>query len=278
MIQYKYNEEEYAKQIEKNGFLTKYHMYELTILVKYWKSQGIKPKQRKEMIYEFCEKHIENFNKVKYFRKINTVLRNGSKKDNPLIIVKEIPITDREIEYINGLNIDYNYKKVLFTLLVNNKIKKEVCRIRYGDVLKFNYVGGKQKYFNEIFEMSKIPNTYKINNIINYLSNNGYIDIRTKGKINLLFVESIESSNKVVFNITTFDNIGYYFDWYNGDEKIIRCENCGKLIKQTSNRKKYCSSCWKDKDAELNKQRCKRYYHKKKQISHGLENPANLHE
>jgi len=50
------------------------------------------------------------------------------------------------------------------------------------------------------------------------------------------------------------------------------------LIKQTSNRKKYCSSCWKDKDAELNKQRCKRYYHKKKQISHGLENPANLHE
>jgi hypothetical protein len=246
LIQYKYNEEEYAKQIEKNGFLTKYHMYELTILVKYWKSQGIKPKQRKEMAYKFCEKYIENFNKVKYFRKINTVLRNGSKKNNPLIIIKEIPITDAEIEYINNLDIDYNYKKVLFTLLVNNKIKKEVCKIRYGDVLKFNYVGGKQKYFNDIFEMSKIPNTYKINNIMNYLSNNGYIDIRTKGKINLLFVESIESSNKIVFNITTFDNIGYYFDWYNEDEKIIRCEDCGKLIKQTSNRRKYCSSCWKE--------------------------------
>ena len=76
MIQEKYNEEEYAKQIEQHGFLTERHNYELVLLVKYWKKLGIKPKQRKEKLYEFCKKYIVNFNDVLYFKQINTALKN----------------------------------------------------------------------------------------------------------------------------------------------------------------------------------------------------------
>lgn len=243
MIEYKYNELKYAQRIEQSGFLTKYHVYELTLLVKLWKQQGIKPKERKEKIYEFCEKHIKGFNKVKYFKKINSALNSGGKKNNPLIIIDEVPITENEIKYINNLQLDYSCKKILFSLLVNNKIKKGICRLKYGDSSNYNFIGGKQKYYNEIYETSKISKTQKINNIINTLQALGFIDVRTRGRINLLFIDNIENSNRILFNITTFDNIGYYLDWYNGDPKIIRCENCSKLIKQTNSVRKYCKAC-----------------------------------
>lgn len=269
MIDYRYNEEEYAKQIEKSGFLTKYHNYELTLLVKLWKKNNIKPKQRKEKIYKFCEKYIENFNDVKFFRKINAALKNGSKKDNPLINIEKIPITDKEIQYINDLDIEYNYKKVIFCLLVNMKIKKEICKIKYSKNIEGNYISGTQKRYNEILKVSKISNTYKINDIINVLEKLGLIDVRTRGKINLLFIKNIEDSCKIIFNINTFDNIGYYFDWYNGDKKIIRCENCGKLIRQSANNRKYCRSCAREVLKEQWKDASKKYYH-----SHKSENPS----
>lgn len=246
MNQYKYNEEEYAKIIESKGFLTQYHTYELTLLVKYWKKKGIKPKERKEKIYEFCKKHIEKFNEVKYFRKINYVLNKGNRKDNPLIIINNIPITDNEFKYINKSNIEYDYKKILFSLLVSMKIKKEILRQKYGNQSDFYFIGGTQKIFDEIFEMSKLPNNiYEINSIINMFENLGYVDVRTKGKINLLFMNEIEKSDVIVFEIITFDNIIYYFDFYNGDEKIIKCIDCGTFIKQSKNKhKKYCKICW----------------------------------
>jgi len=59
-------------------------------------------------------------------------------------------------------------------------------------------------------------------------------------------MNNIKENGIVVFEITTFDNIGYYFDLYNGDSKIIGCSECGKLIKVTSNRQKFCRSCWKE--------------------------------
>jgi hypothetical protein len=45
------------------------------------------------------------------------------------------------------------------------------------------------------------------------------------------------------------------------------------LIKQTSNRRKYCSSCWKD----INREQIRKRVQKHRQRN-ALENPANLHE
>jgi hypothetical protein len=251
LIDFKYNEEKYAEVLLEKGFQTKYNNYELRILAKYYKYKGHKAKERKELLYEFCEKFIPNFNKVKYFTKINSALRYGSKRDNQLLVINEIPITDEEIVYINGLDIDYVYKKVLFTLLVQNKIKKEICNLTYGKASEFNYFGGKNQKYQEIQQISKISSKHKINSIVNYLDEKQLIEIRTRGKINLLFIDKIPVSDNVVMKITTFDNVGYYLDWYNGDKKISNCTDCGKLIRITSNRKKYCSGCWNNKEKEL---------------------------
>lgn len=269
----KYNEKLYAERLLTEGFLTKYIAYELKILVKYFKQEKkISAKERKILLYEFCEKYISEFNRVKYFKIINSALRYGSKGINKLIVINSIPITDKEIEYINELEIEEHYKKVLFTLLVKIKLNKELCLQKFNNASKFNFFGGKVELYKEIKQMSKIPDIYDINIIINELSTMGYIDIRNRGRVNLLFIESIEVSKEIVFEITNFYNIGYYFDWFNGANGVIKCENegCEEIVKKTNNNMKYCVNCAKEVKLEQNKL-WKREYDKSRKI----ENPYN---
>ena len=247
MNPYKYNERKYAEKILKEGFLTNYYIYELKLVAKFYKKIGCKPKDRKELLYKFCEKHMENFNRVRFYKTINSILRFASKKTSKIIEIDKIPVYDEEVDYINNLDLNYHYKKVLFALLVQNKINKEIAEILYNNPSQYNFFGGSKKHFTEIKEMAKIPTKYNINKIIHHFSNEGLVEVRTRGKINLLFVEDIPQGEEVVMEITTYDNVGYYFDWYNGDKKIAECVECGKLIKLTSNRKKYCEECWREK-------------------------------
>jgi len=261
----KYNEKLYAERLLKEGFLTKYIAYELKILVKYYKQEmKISAKQRKILIYEFCEKYIIEFNRVKYFKIINSALRYGSKGINKLIVINSIQVTDKEIEYINGLEIEEHYKKVLFTLMIKTKLNKELCLQKFNNASKFNFFGGKVELYKEIKQMSKIPDTYDINIIINYLSNMGYIDIRNRGRVNLLFIENIELSNDIVFEVNNFYNIGYYFDWFNGENGVIKCENegCEELVKKTGKNQKYCKECWKEIWRNYNADKQKEYRNK----------------
>ena len=256
MIQFRYNEKKYAEEILKKGFLTQYHRYELKILVKYYKEVlEEKASERKKLVYEFCENNIVKFNRVKYFKIINSALAYGSKRINKLILIESVPITKNEIKYINGLKLDSIHKKILFTFIVKNKLNKEMSKQIYGKVSDYNIFGGKTESYKEVFEMSRLSGEYDINKLVNGLSNLGYVDVRTRGKINLSFIDDIvvdkdDKGNKIdniVFEITNFDNVGYYFDWYNGDDKYMKCENevCGEIIKKTNGNIKYCIDCAK---------------------------------
>ena len=281
MIQFRYNEKKYAEEILKKGFLTQYHRYELKILVKYYKEVlEEKASERKKLVYKFCENNIVKFNRVKYFKIINSALAYGSKRINKLILIESVPITKNEIKYINGLKLDSIHKKILFTFIVKNKLNKEMSKQIYGKVSDYNIFGGKTESYKEVFEMSRLSGEYDINKLVNGLSNLGYVDVRTRGKINLSFIDDIvvnkdEKGNKIdniVFEITNFDNVGYYFDWYNGDEKYVKCENegCGEVIKKVNNRQKYCKSCWE----EINRDQI-RLRVKKHRDCNGLEKPCN---
>jgi len=284
MIQLRYNEKKYAEEILKKGFLSQYHRYELKILVKYYKEiLNEKASERKKLVYEFCENNIVKFNRVKYFKIINTALAYGSKRINKLILIENIPITKNEIEYINGLELENVHKKILFTFIVKNKLNKEMSKQIYGKVSDYNIFGGKTESYKEVFEMSRLSGEYNINKLVNDLSNLGYVDVRTRGKINLSFINDIiidkDKKGKVIddiiFKIINFDNVGYYFDWYNGDEKYMKCENdgCEEIIRKTNGNIKYCSDCAKEIKKEQDRIADKKYRDKIK--NEKAEKPLN---
>lgn len=264
------DEEAHAKEMLQKGFLSKYHNAEMVILVKYYKSIGTKPKQRKELLYEFCEQNIPEFNKVLFFRSINIALRKGGTKKNKLIVIKSILITDKEIEYINNLELDYMYKKLAFGLLVKNKITKEISKIYTDEALtnipKFNYFGKGRHDYQQLREMSKIPNNCNVNIMIQHLAIKEIVTTKNRGKIDLSFINKIEYSENIAITVFDFNNVGSYFDLYNKDKTVAQCagNDCIKIIKLTAHNKKYCEVCWREAKSKQDRIADKKYRERKR--------------
>lgn len=270
MFEFKYDEKSQAEKIINEGFSSNHLTGELKVLAKYFKYLGQKPKEREESLYEVCKKHLADFNKVSYFRRINAALNYAKKKDSELIVVESVPVYKSELDYINSLDILHYYKKVVFTLLILSRLSKQVQTIR--DASKVNsefFFGGNQRNYQELKLSSKTPQQSKrnkikgIHDIIGDLDKEGIIEIRGRGYIRLSFAYSL-LPDELAFEVTTFDDIGYYYDLHTGENKIKKCEECGKLIKVKSNRTRNCTLCSDAIRKDQNRKKSLKYYHNNK--------------
>jgi hypothetical protein len=247
-MNYKYNELEYAEIIYNNGFQSKYIYTELRLLVLYFRDiLGMKPKEREFNLYKFCSEHIPKFKKENYYKSINKALKEGSNKQQKLITISKVDIYKSELDYINSFEINQDYKKVMLTFLVQLKLNKIIYEYKYNKKYNMQYFyGGKVKY-NSIKKMSNIPKSMSLNDeVINSLNNLKLITILHRGKISLDYINNCKHEGEIAIEITDFENVGLYLDYYNNIKGIIECSNCNKITKVNSNRQKYCPTCWKE--------------------------------
>lgn len=244
MFKYQYKEKTYAEEILKNGFTSNHVWHELKILAKYYKEMDIKPKQRKEMIYSFCEKNLPGYDRVIHFKMINSVLNYAANKKNKLTEIESVTVSENELDFISTLGIKHDYKKILFTLLVLDKLNKKYHEVNENKLSDEHYFGGDKKY-KELILSSKVTlkKTKDIHNIIGELANQRLLETVGKGNIKLSFIYNIVSDYKVGLVVSTFDNIGLYYDLYVQTDKVKECECCETPIKMANNKTKYCESC-----------------------------------
>jgi len=274
-MDYKYNELSYAEEVYKKGFLTKYFATELRLLVLYYRDVlELKPKEREFKIYEFCRKYIPNFRKEKFYKTINRALNNGGKKDQKLISISKIDIYKLELDYINSLDINQEYKKVMFTFLVQLRLNKMIFEYRHdGEEYNMSYFKGGVKKYNNIKKISNIPVKMLLNDeVINTLEKLELVTIVHKGTILLDYIKNCKQEGDVAFSISDFDNIGYYLDYYNKENGVIKCENqgCEKLVKKKSNNQKFCIDCAKKVEKENSVERKRKQRNNEK--CHEVEN------
>lgn len=239
---YKYDEIKYAEIIYKSGFKTKYFSTDLKILALYFRDVlKLKSKDRTNELYDFCGQHIPNYNKAKHFKIIDSALKYASARKNKLIVIPKIDIYQDEVAYINSLDIDYNFKRVMFAFLVQIKLNHQVAAIRSGIIsTNIHFRGGKKKY-NSIKKMAKIPQNIKINDdVIYYLNQLGLVKCKYKGLIELTFLKNCNESGDVVISVINYGNSGWYFDYYNGVDKMALCGYCKQPFKVTVKNKVYC--------------------------------------
>lgn len=190
----------------------------------------------------------------------------------------------------------YECKKLLFTLMFKmtvNKLISETKSTKTDFKYKGMYFKGGQKKYTELKKLAKLPEKIKINeDIINTLWKNGYVSPMYNGLIKLNFMEKIyemrtihekknknknnagnthETENKndvenkeqeldtaIALQIKDFDSVGWYFDFYKKDKKIVICKECEKIFIKDSNRREYCSDeCSKKADRKKAKERMK---------------------
>lgn len=223
-----YDEVEYAQKILSDGFITRRKIYELSILSKYYHSQGKSKKEIFDLLVKFCEEHMENFNKILYFDKLNSIVNTG--KNIPIKRVKYIGINKNDMDIIDSLpNIEL--KKVLTTIIVMCKIKHETTGGRYVN----------NKYSN-LSRISNIRTTSKIRNLLFELVNLGLINICINGAIE--YLGEITDDNDYLFTVKDFNNIGLYLMNYT-NHKYIECSECGRMMRKKNNSNKFCTECAK---------------------------------
>jgi hypothetical protein len=260
-MNYKYNELEYAKTIYENGFQTKHIVTELRLVATYLRRYlNYKPKDLREVMYNFCSKYIPEYNKVKHYKIINRAINQACKKGSALIKVDEITVYDYELAYIDTLQIcnedgeivkfSYDCKKVVFTLLCLMKLNKHISKQKNGEESKGLYFKGGNKKYNDLKKASKINDKIKINDDIIYsLGQSGIITVLFNGLIKLNFMDDLNNLKEsktgndcnVCITIKNFDNIGWYYDFYSNVINIKLCKHCNQPFKQTKHDILYCS-------------------------------------
>lgn len=218
--------------------------YFITLTAKYYFSDELNAEQLSGIIKEkTLEFDLDNYQEYKYHNKITSTCEGlfiGS-IDRRFKEREYIPIYDNEIKIISALPTD-RQKKLMFTFLA-------VARYMDCD----GWINKKtSKDISELFRLANVNLTSdKRNELLHELYINGHISFGKKVD-NLNIRVKLDDSGDVVYKITNFENVG---NQYIGNFKrgYKQCKMCGKVIKNTSNKKMYCNKCALDNELKSKK-------------------------
>lgn len=276
MNKFQYKEKDYAEEILNNGFTSKYIASELKILSKYYKSEGKNEEEIKELLTLFCKTNLKGYREAVHFKMINSAVKFGFNERNKLIQIDNVDVTNKELEAIENMDIPHEYKRVVFSILVLNKLNRKFFEIRDGENKNTEFYFGGHKNYRELVSVSKIVFDKKkrskvknIHDLIHVLDEKEIVKITGNGNIKLLFMYDIEEDNNIVFSVDDYEVIGYFYDFHYGENRVKKCENksCDVLIKANSNRHSYCKKCWDEIRSEQNRLKSLKYYHKNKDFT-----------
>ena len=255
-----FDEKKYAEDLLKNGYKNKKRVcLDNIILVKYFKYLGYSEEEIKNKLRELMKdfKYLYNSNILEY--EVKKAYSLGYKYN--LVFDKVVNITQKEIDTINSID-DLELRKILFVLLV---------------IWKFR---DKQKFMISNNNLKKLANVKCKNSVfwdyLHKLHDLGYLKAFVY-KCKPYYKLYIEEGGDVVLSIKNYNDIISYYLSIVYPEEYTHCAICGMPIKQTSNRRKYCSSCWKEVRLQQKRDTWNKYKDKYRSARQ-LENPANLHE
>ena len=228
------NEKEYAQTRIKNRDVGENIYTTLSIIAKYYFSQGMKRKAVRVELQNFLEIAYPKFtiNKSYWIDAVENIVTKNAKEK--LFYSDGVWITESEWEKIQSLK-NKILKKLVFTLLCIAKINNQK-RESNNDWVNTE--------IKEIFKLANIPCNNELRaRRIGDLIRSGLIRFATRIdnlNIKVLFVDE-ESEKK--FLVNDFRDLGNEY-LYRIGENYIRCAECGKLIKNNKNgTKKYCNTC-----------------------------------
>ena len=247
------NEKEYIRNVLVSGVKPDgiSNGYLITLIAKYYFDKEKKP----DVLIETVKKkmlgfNIEGYQEYRYANKIKkTCIELYELESDKLFRELEyVPIYEKELKVVESLPND-RQKKFMFTLYAIARYMN--CD---GWINKKNSKG-----LSEVFKLANTTlSSDKKNELLYELYNNGYIHFGKKINNLNIQVELSDEDDTIVYKVTEFENIG---NQYIGNFKkgYKQCKRCGKKIKDTGNKKMYCSKCANEKKLESD-----RLYHKSK--------------
>lgn len=228
------NEKEYAQNRLKNKDIGDNVYTLISILAKYYYSEGMKKKAVCLELQHFLEIAYPKYhvNKSYWNENIEKIATRASKEK--LFESDGVWITESEFETINNLH-NKILGKLAFTMLCIAKIKNQI------NDNNNNWVNTDIK---DIFKMANISCSVALRaERIGDLIRAGLTEFAKRIDNLNLKVLFINDDSEKIFQVDDFRDLGYEYLFRIG-ENYTRCAECGKLIKNNKyGNKKYCSSC-----------------------------------
>lgn len=221
--------------------------YLITLLAKHFWSENKTISSLSENVKEEMIKfNITDYQEYIYSKKINEIctdICNNSDKR----ILKEldfIPVYQSDINLISSLPTD-KHKKIMFTLIVNARYMNS-----NGWINKKT-----ESSITQLFKDANINGGSDLRNGLLYeLYIKGYISFAKANMNQNIKINHFEHDDIIAYKVTDFKNLGnqYLGNFKNG---YMMCEKCGKIVRKSNNRRKYCKHCYEDINREQTQER-----------------------
>ncbi|KMT21500.1 hypothetical protein [Clostridium cylindrosporum] len=235
------NEEKHAQyMLEKKKFLLKRSMsYELRILAKHYiYNEGLNRPKTREKLIEFCKEDSDKFDEIQCRNIINNAVE-GAKKYG-FVNIEGINITQKELDKIKTLN-NIRHERVAFIMLIISKFNNYVYNFKHQDKESEYYLVFDK--LSDIFKLAKVSGKQEDRiKIMKRLIDEGFIYMSTACNYKVLF---IDEEGEGIIELDDIREFVLLYEKYVGC-KVIKCKECGQLVRQKNNRTKYCDECKKE--------------------------------
>lgn len=225
-----FDEREHARRVIKYGTqTTRNKIFELQLVGSYLREKGYSEKDIEEELHRIAKKSFNDYNKIKMYKTIDYIVKRS--KARRLKSATPVIVTQNEIKTILAER-NVKCEKLMFVYLVLAKYYKS------NSNTSNYYVGCKD---NDIFNLCDmyVKKQEKLD-LMHYLTTKGYI-IPTLSRSSI--VNYVDENSKVALEIVPDETMVYRFEKEYLDGIFINCTICGKLVKKTNNRVKYCKNC-----------------------------------
>jgi len=201
-------------------------------VAKYYHSMGYKRNEIERLLEEFLLRCDPTITLPRWRQAISRCASGAGKY--PLIDVRGVTISQREMEQIGRLG-GRLAQRLMFTLL---------CLAKYGNAVNPRNGNWVNRSPREVFALANITVTVNRQSLmINDLWREGYVgysNIVDNINLNVKILDTEEEDVSVF--ISDFRNLGNQYMQLVG-ENYMTCQNCGVVVRKTSNRQKYCQAC-----------------------------------
>lgn len=253
------NETEFAQKILKTGEIGKKPSSTLFLLAKYFQQKkGLDKSETEQELHRFMQKNNPHYNAVLWEQTIENIVKKSASCS--LREIDFIGITEQEMAAIRLLK-NPRHERLVFVLLIHAKLYDMVSETNHSwanlsvpDLFRLARVTVKHR--NDKF---LILNDIEKNNIWN---GGSLISFSTRNDNLNIQVNFTDTENIPVLKIDDFREPGYEYMQFYKQGRFVRCKECNRLVKIKNKHDfstKYCTTCKKEKELQLGRERIKKY-------------------
>lgn len=232
------NETKYARRCLEQGYIDKTQPYKsIRTVVRYLNRVcGITDV---DTIYSSILSYLESVEK-----KVEVdidVIRTMLYEDNPYNDLERVFISKKEMDIIASMPYPTSWKKVLFVMLVQYKVKLQI----YPEARNKRIEANLTTIMNDAHTTLSVAKRMEM---LATFEQDGLLDIPNGGKQTKYFYLYYVDDNpeEIAVVVEDFFDFYLYYEQYVKGGRLIYCSECGKLVLVTNSSdysKKYCKKC-----------------------------------